>query len=410
MSAGKHERDPARDGDDAHAPAWEIDRALARIQSQYEFLTLLAPCNLDEVWEEFRSGGYERTPRFDHPPIEVDPDALRRKLAHLDLSPVEDPGLLYFLSSKRHELDQELALLQARDSPAFLALSTSLFGPVQQENVHQAERLLEALTPPESPGSQEELDTEECRRCAEEEMEYYRSRDGSFAARIEVRPDQEGFMASGGSLLFPEEIRLEPRRARALLQHEIGVHIVTHHNGSKQPLTLLTSGLASYDELQEAFGALAEYLVAGLTAVRMRDLAARVIAARMAEERTHFVDAFRRLTRDYGFSEFGAFSIVARVHTCGGFTRDQIYLRGLVYLLRYLRSGGELEPLYLGKVGHEEIPIIQDLRRRGVLREPPLKPRFLEMEEAGERLDALRRGISLRDLVEEGTYPEAGER
>lgn len=90
----------------------------------------------------------------------------------------------------------------------------------------------------------------------------------------------------------------------------------------------------------------------------------------------------------------------ARVHQSGGFTRDQIYLRGLRYLVRYLGAGGELEPLYLGKLGNAEIPIIQDLRRTGVLREPPLMPRFLEMEGSAERLKQLREVRSLVSLVD----------
>lgn len=410
MSAGDAGHGPAREARDGHEAAWKVDRVLAEIQSSFEFLTLLAPSNVDAAWEEFRSGGYERAPRFDYPELTIDPDELRRRLSRLDLGAVEDPGLFYVLSAKREELDLELALLKARNTPASLALSMGLFGPVQQEYMREAEQLLEELTPAEDPGSEDELDTKGIRRLIEEEIEYYRSRDSSFSCRIEVRPNQEGFLATRGDLLFPEEISLEPRRARALLQHEIGVHAVTHHNGTKQPLRLLASGLSSYDELQEAFGALAEYLVGGLTPVRMRSLAARVIAARMAENQAHFVDAFRHLTRDFGFGAFVAFEIISRVYSCGGFTRDQIYLRGLVYLLRYLRSGGELESLYLGKVGHEEMPVIQDLRRRGVLREPPLRPRFLEMEGAEDRLGAVRRGLSLRDLVQESPARGAGER
>lgn len=400
MSAGDNGQGPEGQGRDANEAAWKVDYALAEIQSSFEFLTLLAPSNVDEAWEEFRSSGYERSPRFEYPELTIDPDEPRRRLSRLTLGAVEDPGLQYFLSAKREELDLELALLKARNTPAFLALSMGLFGPVQKEYLREAEDLLEELTPVEDPGSDDELDTKEFRKLVDEEIEYYRSRDSSFSCRIEIRPNQEGFLAAGGDLLLPQEIPLEARRARALVQHEVGVHVVTHHNGTKQPLRLLASGLSTYDELQEAFGTLAEYLVGGLSPVRMRSLAARVIAARMAEEQANFIDAFRRLTRDYGFSAFIAFEIVSRVHSCGGFTRDQIYLRGLIYLLRYIRAGGELEPLYLGKVGHEEIPVIQDLRLRGVLREPPLRPRFLEMGESKDRLDAVRRGLSLRDLVQ----------
>ena len=54
--------------------------------------------------------------------------------------------------------------------------------------------------------------------------------------------------------------------ATALLQHEIGTHVVTHVNGSRQPLRLLGAGLAGYDETQEGLAVFAEYLVGGLTA------------------------------------------------------------------------------------------------------------------------------------------------
>lgn len=403
-----HTADPG--ASDLNEAAWVIDRTLVEIQSEFEFLTLLAPNNVDQAWEGFRSSGFERAPNFEYPSIEIDPDALRRRLARLDLEPVEDPGLLYFLAVKIEELDKELGLVAARNTSSFLPRSMGLFGPVQHEYLHEAERLLESLDPDEPPRTDEVLDARECRRLVEEEFDHYHEMDTSFSARIEVRPEQAGFMAEGRDLFIPGELSLAPGRARAFIQHEVGVHIVTWHNGSKQPLGLLTSGLSSYDELQEGFGTLAEYVVGGLTADRMRDIAARVVAVKMTEERTHFVDIFRRLVRDYGFGEYHAFDVTSRVHSCGGFTRDQIYLRGLIYLLRYLHAGGALEPLYLGKVGHEEIPVVQDLGRRGVLREPPLKPRFLEIEGAEDALAAVRRGIQPRDLVRKPGSPQEARR
>lgn len=380
--------------------ALRVDRELEEIQASYDLLELLRPINLDEAWEEFRSGGYEDEPHFEYPGIPVDPSGLRERLHALDFSGIDDSSLLYFLTAKRDELELELRLLGTRNRATFLAGSIRLYGPVQQELLRAAEEILESVDSGDGARAGEMLSSEEVRGLVDAELEHYHSMDSSFSAQVRVRSDHEGFVAEEGDLLFPEDIELPARRARALVQHEIGVHIVTYHNGVKQPLRLLRSGLSSYDELQEAFGALSEHLVGGLTAARMRTLAARVLAARMTEHRTHFVDIFRRLTREYGFSDSGAFHITARVHQSGGFTRDQIYLRGLRYLLNYLSSGGELKPLYLGKLGHAEIPIIQDLRRRGVLREPPLRPRFLEMQDSAERLERLRERRSVVALVE----------
>jgi hypothetical protein len=132
----------------------------------------------------------------------------------------------------------------------------------------------------------------------------------------------------------------------------------------------------------------------------MRVLAARVVAARMVQEGAEFMDTFRRLARELDFSAEVAFDIATRVHSSGGFTRDLIYLRGLVELMTHLREGGALEPLYIGKIALRHLSIIEELRDRGVLRPPPLRPRFLERETALERLEALRQGTPLAALVE----------
>jgi hypothetical protein len=131
----------------------------------------------------------------------------------------------------------------------------------------------------------------------------------------------------------------------------------------------------------------------------MRLLAARVVAARSVEEGADFVETFRLLTREYGYSPDGAWHIAARVHASGGFTRDLIYLRGLVSLMEHLENGGELQPLYVGKIAQKHIPVIEELRYREVLREPPLTPRFLHDAEALDRLEAVRRGITLTEMI-----------
>jgi hypothetical protein len=93
---------------------------------------------------------------------------------------------------------------------------------------------------------------------------------------------------------------------------------------------------------------------------------------------------------------------VARVFEGGGFTRDMIYLRGLVSVVEYLRDGGALEPLYVGKIAARHLDVIQEFTERGVLRDIPLMPRFLESEEAMDRLRSLRDGLPVHAMV---THP-----
>jgi hypothetical protein len=90
-----------------------------------------------------------------------------------------------------------------------------------------------------------------------------------------------------------------------------------------------------------------------------------------------------------------------RVYRGGGFTKDAVYLRGLNSMLDYVGQGGELEPLFVGKFAAEHIPIIKELQFRRVLRPPLLRPRYLEQPAAQARLQRLRGGATVLDLLHE---------
>ena len=144
---------------------------------------------------------------------------------------------------------------------------------------------------------------------------------------------------------------------------------------------------------------LTEYLVGGLSRPRMRLLAARVVAAVQLVAGATFVDTFRLLDRHYGFPRRTAYTITMRTYRGGGLTKDMVYLRGLMEMLDYLRSGGALEPLFVGKIATDHIPLIQELRLRQILTTPPLRPCYLDDPQALGRLERLREGRSVLDLV-----------
>ena len=107
-----------------------------------------------------------------------------------------------------------------------------------------------------------------------------------------------------------------------------------------------------------------EYLVDGLSTPRLRILAARVVAAKHVIDGATFLDTFRILCNDHGFSKRVAYTITMRIYRGGGLTKDAVYLRGLIQILEYLKSGGELDPLFVGKIAADHIPFIKELQLR----------------------------------------------
>lgn len=382
---------------------WEIDRELCRIQRGFDLLLLTSPANEPEARERFRDSGYSENPSFHYRLLPIDPDLLKRRLYDIAIEAVDDPALAHLFEDKRHELDTQLTMLRERGTPAFRYSSYRLYGTVSERLQEVAQEILRTVDG-SGEGRDERVDAMTFRDAAEEELAFYRARHPALSTEIQLRTDVAGLMVSRGDLLIGHRLRLKPERVSPLLHHEVGTHVLTYVNGRAQPMELLSLGLADYDELQEGLAVLAEYLVGGLDRSRMRLLAARVLAARSVEQGCDFVETFRMLTQEHGYSRSGAWDIAVRTHTCGGYTRDMIYLRGLLDLLEYLRTGGDLRQLYIGKIAQKHVRLIDELRQRGVLKQPPLLPRFLDDEAANERLRTVESGITLTEMI----CPEPG--
>jgi uncharacterized protein (TIGR02421 family) len=215
-----------------------------------------------------------------------------------------------------------------------------------------------------------------------------------------VRNDISDLMVSFGQLLIPEAAAFSADRVEPLLHHEVGTHVVTYQNGARQPLTLLTIGLPGYDETQEGLAVLAEYLTGGLDPRRLRVLAGRVVAIAEMLDGAGFLEIFESLRAKHGIPTRTAWSITIRVFVGGGSVKDAIYLRGIKRILESLAEGGSLDVLFVGKLALDHIPLIQDLLDRGVLVAPWVRPRWLDVPGAQERLARLREGASVTDLFE----------
>ena len=370
-----------------------VDHALADLALSFRFLLDLTPVDVEEHRAAYASG--ERsTPAFTYRELDADPAVVADQLEAIDIGGVEDPILATLLRDKHRELELQLQMLMARDTEDFLPLSLELYGGVSPNLRERALDLLERVPTPTIDGGAR-LDAHQFAELAGTEVDRYRSIDPDIGMHVEVRPDVAGIVVSGSDLLVAETARVREARADALLQHEVGTHLVTHVNGSHQPVRLLAAGLAAYEETQEGLAVLAEYLVGGLSAFRMRQLAARVVAVDRVVAGDDFAEVAESLV-DRGFPVTSAFSIAMRAFRGGGLTKDAIYLRGLLEILDHLAKDGTLDRLWLGKFSLRDLPLVDDLYARGALMEPRVLPRYLE---APETEDRLRQAAQLTDIT-----------
>jgi uncharacterized protein (TIGR02421 family) len=377
--------------------ARSIDRKLLRISTSFDFLLSVSPINSEQAYEQFKAAKAEKAPLFRYRPLTVDPDLAKRALYAIDLRRVEDPVLERLFAEKRRELDQQLTMLACRNSPDFKFVSLTVYEPVEPELLASARDILDRVPPDHNRG--EAIGADVVRKAAENLIADYRKADPGFLGKVEVRKDiPAGLMVSGRKLMISQSTKMPANRLDPLLQHEVSIHLLTCVNGDAQGLKIFRTGLAGYEGIQEGLGVFAEYAVGGLTATRMRLLAARVLVVDAMISGASFIDGFR-LLRDHGFGMRMAFNVTARIYRSGGFSKDAIYLRGFRQVVESLRAGSDLAPFWYGKIAAAHVPVIEELAARGLLRAPATLPQFLSRPDARARIRHIRGDVALSQLI-----------
>ncbi|MCW8963932.1 MAG: flavohemoglobin expression-modulating QEGLA motif protein, partial [Gammaproteobacteria bacterium] len=381
---------------------WAVDEKLASVSSSFDLLLSVTPTNAEAAWKRFRKSRFEQTPEFVYRPLPMDPSLLKRELYRAPIERIEDPTLAHLFSKQQLDLDHKISLLAERGTPLFIYSSLQLYGSIDDELLSTAREILDL---PHSREREERqtgsVDAQSFAARANEEIDYLKLTYPDIKSRVRVRKDIIGLMVSRGNLLIGSNVKIPPYRVPAAIAHEVGTHIVTYINGLAQPFRQLSAGLPGYEELQEGLAVFAEYLVGGLNLQRLRLLAARVVAVKMMIDGASFIEVFRELDSTCGFTKRTAYLIALRVFRGGGLTKDAVYLRGLIQLIAHLQNGGTLDPLYSGKFALRHVPIIQELQMRRVLGPSPLRPTYLDMPEALERVEKVRSGLRLTELVSE---------
>jgi uncharacterized protein (TIGR02421 family) len=181
-------------------------------------------------------------------------------------------------------------------------------------------------------------------------------------------------------------VRFSQRDLAQLEFHEGQVHVATALNGRAQPIMpFIGYPSPRTTATQEGLAVLTEFLTQTTSLVRMRRLADRTLAIKMAEEGADFCQLYQFFL-GRGHDELAAYDGARRVcrgGLCTGgapFTKDVCYLDGLLRVTNFLRVAlvkGHLDyvPLFFaGKVEVEDVPLFGRLLREGALRAPIYLP------------------------------------
>nr|WP_297346996.1 tyrosine/phenylalanine carboxypeptidase domain-containing protein [uncultured Glaciecola sp.] len=377
----------------------DIDKKLAAVKDQFDILFHVTPVNFGEAWTAFSDSEYLRMPTFKYRPRPIDPDLLKRKLYAIEIEHIEDPTLLHIFQTQREETSRLLGMIADRNTTNFMHASMQVFGGVDESLLATARHILGCVAAEEPKAVKIMLTAQEFKERAQNLIADYQLQHPSFCYPVELRKDIPGVLVSNGKLMIGESSHFDKNKADATLAHEIGTHMVTYFNGCAQPFQQFYSGMQDHESLQEGLAVLAEYLVGKLYPNRLRTIAARVCAVHACINGADFIEVFRMLTNQFKFAPENAFQICMRVFRGGGLTKDAIYLKGLLELIDYLKKGGDLHTLFIGKIALKHLRFIEELKWRKMLKEVQVVPHFLTLPLYKSRIKRLKESESIIELV-----------
>lgn len=212
---------------------------------------------------------------------------------------------------------------------------------------------------------------------------------GKDAPRVDVTLNVSAKAAAGRDYIkLRADASFSDLDTTQLLQHEALVHIATGKNGVSQPhFPILGESYPGNARTQEGLAVFAEFISGALDPRRFKRLADRVIAIDMAAEGADFIQLYN-FFRERGATDspFDAFENARRVvrggliDGGGPFTKDSVYLGGLLEVHNYLRTAvragdaAYIRLLFVGKVDLLDLEAMKSLRAQGLLAEPRFLP------------------------------------
>jgi uncharacterized protein (TIGR02421 family) len=173
-----------------------------------------------------------------------------------------------------------------------------------------------------------------------------------------------------------------------LLHHEAFVHTATQLNGRKQPrLKSLGLGAPRTTRTQEGIAVMAELITNSIDIARLRRVALRVIAVKMALDGADFIDLFKFFL-EAGQPEDESVRSAQRVFRGGAvsggvvFTKDSVYLEGLIEVHTFLRVAirdnrpGLIRNLFAGRLTMADALRLDPFFQDGWLEGPAYMPEW----------------------------------
>lgn len=356
-----------------------------------------------EVVQEFFKTNESTLPK---PTYQVDRKALSDLVLALDrLEPklLGEHPVLHWLQRTCQSFRQGVNLLLEIESNRFFEISTELYGNASTSlfkgttsNLDLARGISARLSHLCLVRDVKESDPIQIAEQFAERLEQkIKSRNPQIPVRVEITDQIVAKVVAGmNRVRIRKDAKFSEEDLFSLWNHEIESHCLTAHNGSRHDnCDFLSSGGPRTTMTQEGLSVFYEVYGHTMTQARFLSLCNRVEAVKRIEDGADFIQVYRWY-KDLSENPLEAFYSTQRLFrgarlTGGGpFTKDVVYIGGLLGVYNFLRFAAKsqnrllVESLVCGRIALEDVATIAWLRARGIVNPPYFVPDWLVNWEA----------------------------
>lgn len=341
----------------------EADAVLHEASKALPFSTV-TPLNEQKVRTEFLKGKV-RNPILTYAPPTGDLLALRRKVSAVNLD--EQELIDSILIDKQADIIRKIDLFNSLGCFDFTERSKKLYGAPDKRLVDKA---YDVLNEPAPPISSKRMLAKDAVKLLRDNFKHhglkYTIRRDDLVGSCDVEPTH-------GRITLKKKERFSKHFMNKLVIHEIGVHCFRYENGKQQKLNVFRHGLADYLETEEG---LALYMEEQFNLLPSLHTSATSVVAVHTALHHDFANTFKELSKYVEKKKAFRYTLRAKRGLAdtsfeGGYTKDHLYFKGYHAVKNFIKKGGTLEELYVGKVAIKDIPLLNKLG----LKKPAILPK-----------------------------------
>lgn len=354
----------------------DIDKKIYSLGSGLNTLAFLTPINYNVEKKKFFACKFRQNPQFKYKQLNLNPHKFKAALYRLPIDDIADITLLKLYRASIDALAVKVEMLSTIGTPNFLYNSLKYYGEPSVNDKKNAKFILHLYEGSHHKKEEEEYVPLDTVVSTFKEAGHYYGLDLKVELSNKIVANA---LVNNMRVVINKNLRISAQELRALVNHELGVHVLTMHNALDQPLNIFKIGLPFNTLTQEGLAILSEYLSGALLIKRLKILSLRVVGVSLMLKGYDFRHVFMVFIDEYKLDPNDAFSMTSRIFRGGGFTKDYLYLRGFKLAYKAYMSGVDIFNLLIGKTSFEYQSEIVELIERNILVAPKYKTRsFVE--------------------------------